>query len=153
MKTLIRLLMIVSAVTLHAQISITPLNFAAAKHANDQITITNGSARPVAVTLSARTLGVVDGKLTVLTLAEGVKVKLHETSARIEPLSSHSFDYDIACKRCVTMVIASVTPIEKVNEDASVGMHISLNEATVAYVCEHAKNCRESFKDIFEAPK
>lgn len=158
-QVLLFVAVIILIATAQAQVSISPLTAQFSKHASDQVTVTNDGVVPVAVTLDSRTVGVVAGKIAVLPLSKDVTVKLHELSARIEPHSAHTFDYDIRCGRCATMLVATVAPIErkiKAVEDGEVhaGIHVNVAFAEVIYVCEakvKAKECRASFTDIIAA--
>jgi hypothetical protein len=144
-----------TAVAVSAQVSVSPLVAVAAKHASDQMTVTNGGITPVAVTLDARALTFVDGKMVITPLGKDIQVKLHETSARLEPNSAHIFDYDLKClQHCAVVIVATVTPIlpkPKTADDGEVhaGVKINYAFAETVYVCPKVKGCREGFKEMW----
>jgi hypothetical protein len=164
MKRIQRILVFLFVVaSASAQVSISPLSESFAKKASSQITLQNDGLIPVVATLSAQTLGLTsEGKAAPLPLSKDVTVNLHDLSGKIEPGTSRTFDYDIRCARCVVMVIATITPIEKhekATDDGEVtaGMRIRTALATVAYVCprlkENGVTCRDSFASIWSAPR
>jgi len=158
MKTILAILAL--SIVASAQITISPLNFQAAKKASDQVTITNGSTTPVAVTWDARALGFVDGKSTVLPLGKDVTVKIHPSSARVEPNQAYAWDYDVKCTYCAVILVASVSPIEKKVKatdegDVHAGLVVRTGVGEVVYVCPKLKesgvSCRDHFKNMWTA--
>lgn len=161
MKSILATAVIFAASFAGAQITISPVSVQYAKRASDQITLTNGGLTPVVATLSAKTLGVTpDRHAAILPLDKDTVVKLHDISGRIEPNTSRTFDVDVKCKvRCVTMIVATITPVERheknttPDDEVHTGMRLQLALGSVWYVCPKERGCRDSFKEIWSAPR
>jgi hypothetical protein len=147
-KTRIIAAIILSSITAVAQVGVSPLKAEFGKKASAQMTVSNGSLSPIAVTLEAKTLTMgSDGHLTLSDLDPAVvKVKLHETSARLAAKSSRTFDYDIKCNRCAVVISAAAAPIQKLKVDGdAMGARVVLRYGMTNFVCPSVKGCRESF--------
>ena len=114
--------------------------------------MTNSGIIPVALTFEAKVLSQADGNLVLTDLDPAqIQIKLHQTSARVEPHSSRTFDYDIKCDRCAVVLFASVTPIQKIKADPDTPtMKVVMHFGESIYVCDKAKGCRTSFLDAWK---
>lgn len=139
MRKLILLLILVSP-ALRAQ-TVSPVIAEFGKRAVGQFTVSNNALVPQAVVVEAMSFSVVAGQTKYRALDPGVDVKLSETSARLGPKSTRTFDYTITCQSlpCAVTLWSTLTGLHSPD-----GMKLAIHLPHVIYLCEKAKNCRAS---------
>lgn len=97
MKKLIPILMLMLAGPVFAQ-SVSPLVVECSMHCKGSFTVSNSGIKPMSVVIEPLSFSLSpDGKSIFRTLDAGVQVTLDETSARLGPMDSHEFDYELKC--------------------------------------------------------
>lgn len=139
MKTKLILLLILVAPAL-AQ-SISPVVSECGKRCSGEFTITNPGIRPMFVTVQpfSFSLDAATGKSILRALDSTASVKLDEMSARVGPLSSHTFGYHIQCEAvpCLITLYAEVT-----GGHTDTGLAVRVLLPSVVYACTKQKGCR-----------
>lgn len=138
MNKLICILVLVGAAT--AQ-SVSPVITQCGKRCGGQLTVTNDGTIPMAAIVEpwSFSLNPATGRSMFRKLDSTVQVSLSETSARIGPKDSHTFDYDMKCASYPCLVTFRVGAI--VGHTAE-GLAIRVVLPSVVYQCQREKNCR-----------
>lgn len=137
------LLLMVVAPPMWAQ-TVSPVISEYGKRAEGQFTLTNNTFVPEAATVEALSFTADEhGTAAYRALDPGVTVQLSETSARLGPKASHTFQYRVTCAAmpCAVVLFSTLTGLQTVE-----GIKLNIHLPHSVYVCEKAKACRANMR-------
>lgn len=131
----------VLASVMHGQ-TISPVYTECRVKCSGSFDITNNSLIPMVVSVEPRKLSFTDTTANFTALDPNVvEIKLSETSARLSPRETHSFDYKVKCLKTPCAVTFQAGMIIGHTKD---GMAVKLILSSNLYICEKEKGCRMS---------
>lgn len=139
MKNLLTILILMCAPAF-AQ-SMSPLVVECPKHCKGSFTVSNGGIKPMAVVVEPLSFSLgPDGGSIFRLLDSGVEVNLAETSARVGPMESHEFDYELRCGNppCLVAIRAAMN----VGHTAE-GIQVRVLVPHIVYMDAKARGARE----------
>ena len=140
MKRLALLLLAFAAPMFAQSVTISPVVQECGKKCSGQFSIQNGGIKPLAVTVEAARFVFKNGQR--VTQPIGTTVQLSETSARIPPMSDHTFDFKVRCEELPCGVQISVIAVMGHTND---GLQIRGVLPETIYSCSAQKDCRKTF--------
>jgi hypothetical protein len=114
------------------------------KQARGELTVSSNSLMPESVVVEAKSFSIINGKMSVRPLDQGVTVSLSQTSARLGPGQADQIDYLLHCSQfCAVTLLSSFS-----------GIHITSELSTTVvlpysiYFCVNskAKDCRKRIR-------
>jgi hypothetical protein len=139
----IAVLMLSASVACKAQ-QISPLYSEGKLKTKSQFSVTNLGVSNLPVSIEARELKIVEGKIQFIPPTGNVHVQLQDTSAVISPKSTRTFDYKASCDgECMFIIMAGMT-----TGKSKEGIVVKLWLPTSIYLCtDTAKDCRKRIRE------
>lgn len=145
-KTLVVGAVILAVASVGKAQSVSPLFVEAKNKIKSQITVQNFGVQPMAVTVEAREMVLIDGKASLQPVGPGVHLELVDTSAVVAPKASRTFDYKVTSDHDTLVVILAGMVNGKPPKDG--GVIVKLWMPSSQYLCPQTgeKGCRDRVK-------